>query len=79
MKKEIIRRETRNEIISTAEKLIRQKGLNGFSYSDIAGRLEIRNAAIHHYFPTKFDLGRTVIDQEVERVRQFRERYRGSC
>jgi TetR/AcrR family transcriptional regulator, transcriptional repressor for nem operon len=74
MRKEIIRKETRNNIISTSEELIRQKGFNAISYADIAERLKTKNAAIHYHFPTKFDLGRAVIDQEMARIAEYRER-----
>jgi TetR/AcrR family transcriptional regulator, transcriptional repressor for nem operon len=59
---------TREDILSLADRLIRTKGFNAFSYADIAGIMEIRNAAIHYHFPTKEDLGIQVINREVERM-----------
>jgi len=37
--------ETREHIIDLADSLIRKRGFNAFSYSDIATILDIRNAA----------------------------------
>lgn len=55
--------ETRREIVKLAEKLIRTKGYNAFSYRDISGPLQIKNAAIHYHFPSKKDVGVAVIDR----------------
>src|SRR5882757_8478695 len=59
---------TRENIIDLAEELIRTKGYNAFSYGDIAAVLNIRNAAIHYYFPSKADLGISVVDRELEKI-----------
>ena len=53
--------DTRNEIIRIGSELIRSVGYNAFSYADIAKVLNIKNAAIHYYFPTKSDLGEVII------------------
>lgn len=36
---------------------------NSFSYSDISTKLNIKNAAIHYYFPSKAELGVAVIKE----------------
>ncbi len=36
-------------------------GYNGFSYADISKVVGIRNASIHHHFPSKVDLVRTLV------------------
>jgi TetR/AcrR family transcriptional repressor of nem operon len=41
--------------------LIVNGGYNGFSYADIADVVGIRKASIHHHFPTKADLVRTLV------------------
>ncbi|MBB4046226.1 AcrR family transcriptional regulator [Bacteroides reticulotermitis] len=38
-----------------ADELIKTIGYNAFSYADISKQLNIKNAAIHYYFPTKSD------------------------
>jgi TetR/AcrR family transcriptional repressor of nem operon len=59
---------TKEDILSLADRLIRTKGFNAFSYADISGIMQIRNAAIHYHFPTKEDLGIQVINREMERI-----------
>ncbi|WP_025665391.1 TetR/AcrR family transcriptional regulator [Aquimarina megaterium] len=49
------------EIMDLAEKLIRTKGYNAFSYKDISVPLQIKNAAVHYHFPKKSDLGEEII------------------
>ena len=41
---------------------MQQCGFNGFSYADIAQEVGIRKASLHHYFPTKTDLGLALIE-----------------
>jgi AcrR family transcriptional regulator len=65
---------TREHIIHLADSLIRKRGFNAFSYSDIAAVLEIRNAAIHYHFPTKSLLGQAVIREELLRVEEYQQR-----
>ena len=48
--------DTRTELISQAEFLVRRRGYSGFSYADLAEVVGIRKASIHHHFPTKSDL-----------------------
>lgn len=48
---------TRTKILDVAQKLIQTRGYNGFSFRDIADDVGIRTASIHHYYPTKADLG----------------------
>jgi len=58
---------------STAELILRcarssiiAGGYNGFSYADIAAAVGIRKASVHHHFPTKIDLVRTLVKQYRE-------------
>ncbi|HEU4554463.1 MAG TPA: TetR/AcrR family transcriptional regulator, partial [Chitinophaga sp.] len=57
---------TREKIIELADHLIRTKGFNAFSYADISAPLAIKNAAVHYHFPTKADLGISVIERELQ-------------
>ena len=57
--------DTKEKIVLTADQLVRKKGFNAFSYKDISGPLEIKNAAVHYHFPAKMDLGIAVIDREI--------------
>ena len=54
------------EIAACARSLIALRGYNGFSYADIAEAVGITKASVHHHFPSKADLVRTV----VQRYRQ---------
>lgn len=57
------RTDTREKILESADRLLRSRGFNGFSYQDISRPLGIRNAAVHYHFATKADLGVALIDQ----------------
>lgn len=50
-------------ILRCARSSIVAGGYNGFSYADIAAVVGIRKASIHHHFPTKVDLVRTMVQQ----------------
>ena len=52
---------TSDSILACARSLIVAGGYNGFSYADIANVVGIRKASIHHHFPTKVDLVRTLL------------------
>ena len=52
---------TADDILACARNLIVAGGYNGFSYADIADVVGIRKPSIHHHFPTKADLVRTLI------------------
>ncbi|WP_163880728.1 TetR/AcrR family transcriptional regulator [Paenibacillus favisporus] len=52
---------TYDEILACARSLIIAGGYNGFSYADIADVVGIRKASIHHHFPSKVDLVRTLV------------------
>jgi TetR/AcrR family transcriptional repressor of nem operon len=57
---------TSDDILRCARTLIIAGGYNGFSYADIAAVVGIRKASIHHHFPTKVDLVRTLLQQYRE-------------
>jgi TetR/AcrR family transcriptional repressor of nem operon len=52
---------TFDNILACARSLIVTGGYNGFSYADIADVVGIRKASIHHHFPSKVDLVRTLV------------------
>jgi AcrR family transcriptional regulator len=58
-------KDIRNEIINIANELIWSVGYNAFSYADISKKLNIKNAAIHYYFPNKSDLGVEIIRRNL--------------
>ncbi len=60
--------DTKAEIIKIADALIREKGYNAFSFSDISKQLNIKNASIHYYFPTKTHLGISIINEHQKQL-----------
>jgi len=58
--------ETADDILACARTLIVAAGYNGFSYADVADVVGIRKPSIHHHFPTKADLVRTLISKYRE-------------
>jgi AcrR family transcriptional regulator len=61
---------TREQIIDKAFQLMLQRGMNGFSYRDIAKPLGVKNAAIHYHFPNKTDLIKALIDENHQLLRR---------
>lgn len=47
---------TKQMILDVAQDLLRERGANGISYTDISDLVKIRKASIHHHFPTKQSL-----------------------
>ena len=52
---------TADAILRSARSSIVTGGYNGFSYADIAAVVGIRKASVHHHFPTKVELVRTLV------------------
>lgn len=48
--------DTRIRLLDHAEQHIRRRGVDGFSFADLARDVGIRKASIHHHFPTKLAL-----------------------
>ncbi len=59
---------TREEIIKLGDQLIRDKGYNAFSFYDISKKLKIKNASIHYHFPTKTELGVSILKDHGEKL-----------
>jgi AcrR family transcriptional regulator len=64
---------TRESIIQLGDELIRDKGYNAFSFYDISRKLKIKNASIHYYFPTKSDLGLSILKDHGEKLKRLIE------
>lgn len=56
---------TQEKIVSLAREFIQTYGYNSFSFKQVADVLNIKNASIHHYYPTKDDLGLAVIEKDM--------------
>lgn len=59
--------DTKSALLAEAEALVRTMGYAAFSYADLAERVGIRKASIHHHFPTKEALGTALIDGYLAR------------
>ncbi|HTI91295.1 MAG TPA: TetR/AcrR family transcriptional regulator [Puia sp.] len=55
---------TRDKIIELGRDFVQKLGYHAFKYQLIAKELNIKNAAIHHYFPAKEDLGVAIIEKD---------------
>ena len=62
---------TREKILELGENLIRSKGYNAFSYQDISSELGIKNAAVHYYFPSKENLGTSIVKTNIQRFEEM--------
>ena len=58
---------TTDQLLDAAQELAQSRGYNAFSYRDLAERVGIRSASIHHHFPSKADLGRALVARYRER------------
>lgn len=54
-------------ILDVAERLIQQRGFNGFSYADVAAELGVTKASLHYHFAGKAELGEALIRRYAER------------
>ena len=59
--------DTAAQILDVAERLVQERGFNGFSYADIASELGVTKAALHYHFASKADLGDALIERYAER------------
>lgn len=66
--------DTRQDILRLADELIREKGFNAFSFSDIGRSLNLRNASIHYHFPSKTDLGLAIVTMHRAQVADLARR-----
>ena len=62
----------RDEILQHTDQLISLYGFNGFSYADLSDALRITKASVHHYFPTKEDLGIAYCEGKLQHWMNFR-------
>ena len=46
-----------------AERLVQERGFNGFSYADVAAELDITKAGLHYHFASKAQLGEALIER----------------
>jgi TetR/AcrR family transcriptional repressor of nem operon len=62
-----VRGGTADQVLDVAERLLQERGYNGFSYADAAAQLGITKAALHYHFSGKAELGTALIDRYASR------------
>jgi TetR/AcrR family transcriptional regulator, transcriptional repressor for nem operon len=58
---------TAAQILDVAERLVQERGFNGFSYADVARELGVTKAALHYHFASKAELGDALVERYAER------------
>jgi TetR/AcrR family transcriptional regulator, transcriptional repressor for nem operon len=58
---------TATAILDIAERLVQRRGFSGFSYADIAAELGITKASLHYHYPSKAELGESLITRYADR------------
>jgi len=59
----------REELTLAAFHVIARKGFEGLRVREVAAQVGINGATLHHYFPTKEDLIRSVVAHAISRLR----------
>ena len=62
-----VQRDTPTAILDVAERLVQQRGFNGFSYADVADELGVTKAGLHYHFAGKAELGEALMTRYAER------------
>ena len=62
--------ETSQRILDAAQELVQTRGYNAFSYADIAASLRVTKASLHYHYPSKAELGHSLIQRYEERFRK---------
>ncbi len=62
------RENTKRDIVRSAERIMRKKSYNSFSYKDLADELGIKKASIHYHYETKQVLGVAIVQNYRSRI-----------
>lgn len=63
----------KEKILDIAQRLIQERGVNGFSYADIAKEIGIAKPSLHHHFATKTDLVARLLERYTEALIDYLE------
>ena len=61
----------KEKILAIAQRLIQTRGVNGFSYADIAREVGVSKPSLHHHFPTKADLVARLMAHYTEQLETY--------
>jgi TetR/AcrR family transcriptional regulator, transcriptional repressor for nem operon len=59
----VIASDTKERIMAAARLTVQDRGYSGLSFRELAKEVGIKSASIHHYFPTKGELGGALADR----------------
>jgi len=59
--------DTATRILDVAQRLVQQRGFNGFSYADVAQELGVTTASLHYHFAGKAELGEALVTRYATR------------
>jgi TetR/AcrR family transcriptional repressor of nem operon len=65
---------TKDKIVLIGDRLVRTRGINAFSFSDISKELGIKNSSVHYYFPTKTSLVLAILEKHARLLDKFKAR-----
>lgn len=61
---------TRENLLQHAQRLMRARGYNDFSYRDLTRLVGVKTASVHYHFPTKEDLALAAVNDYREQTEQ---------
>jgi TetR/AcrR family transcriptional regulator, transcriptional repressor for nem operon len=65
--------DTRQKILAAARLTVQDRGYGGLSFRELAKDVGIKSASIHHYFPTKGDLGGVLAERYTADFSEYLE------
>jgi TetR/AcrR family transcriptional repressor of nem operon len=65
--------ETRQKILAAARLTVQDRGYGGLSFRELAKDVGIKSASIHHYFPTKGELGGVLAERYTADFSEYLE------
>jgi TetR/AcrR family transcriptional regulator, transcriptional repressor for nem operon len=63
--------DTKQRIMSAARLTVQDRGYAGLSFRELAKDVGIKSASIHHYFPTKGELGGALAERYTSDFREY--------
>ena len=73
MTRKVDRPHTSQQILDIAQRPVQTRGFNAFRYADIAASLSVSKASLHFHFPSKVDLGVSLIERYGDTFRMALE------
>lgn len=61
----------KDKILEVAQRLVQQRGVNGFSYADIAKEVGVSKPSLHHHFATKSELVTRLLEVYTEQLTEY--------